>query len=403
MNPNMQACITETSHERGNNHDRLAPKSAAVRVWVQLMTVVFVVLLLIQSGQAQRPISNAQQAPVSWLSGRQLDDTLRLPVSANWENAPLRDLMQLSRQQRIAVVIDRRIDPTQNMNFSASGITMEQLLWKLGDKHGFSVCRIEDAFYVGPEEATARLPALLELTKSLRKKAKEAGKPFPSRWKSRSPLSWPVLSTPNSVLTSIAQKNKFTIQNPEAIPHDLWPAADLPVLSLEARIGLTLAGFDLWYQPVDNGRGIKIRPIPNLKSGTEILPNVSDAKKWAKQLKELFPNCQFQSTGKSIRMTGDLNTLQEMRREVCFSQKPEIVAGAKTVFSFSSDSRRIDLLKQLSQQLGKELEIPESASAALNQEISIRVKEKSIEEILATILQGTGLKFSIAGNVWKIE
>ena len=51
-----------------------------------------------------------------WATGRALQEQLAAPVSVIWEGNPLRPaMMNLSRTQHVAILIDRRVDPGQKL------------------------------------------------------------------------------------------------------------------------------------------------------------------------------------------------------------------------------------------------------------------------------------------------
>ena len=46
----------------------------------------------------------------------------------------------------------------------------------------------------------------------------------------------------------------------EQIPHDLWPEVDLPPLKFAQAMSLSLAGFGLTYDYVQDGTAIRLTP-----------------------------------------------------------------------------------------------------------------------------------------------
>ena len=63
-------------------------------------------------------------------------------------------------------------------------------------------------------------------------------------------------------LASIAETYAVSITNIQAIPHDLWPAGQLPRLGLVEQVTLIAAGFDLTFRMDANGKTVTLIPIP---------------------------------------------------------------------------------------------------------------------------------------------
>jgi hypothetical protein len=109
---------------------------------------------------------------------------------------------------------------------------------------------IDSVVYLGPPESAAALPTL----------ASEWRRRAPSGLRRRSPLSWPRLTEPRPLFEKIAASAGYTIENPAAIPHDLWPADQTPPLALGDQLTLIALGFDLRWR-VTSGDKLRLEPL----------------------------------------------------------------------------------------------------------------------------------------------
>ena len=66
-------------------------------------------------------------------------------------------MASLSRAQRVAVLIDRRVDPNQKLDLQLSGVPMDAALQQIADRCGLGVSRLGAVVYLGPPPAADHL------------------------------------------------------------------------------------------------------------------------------------------------------------------------------------------------------------------------------------------------------
>ena len=71
---------------------------------------------------------------------------------------------------------------------------------------------------------------------------------------------WEELVQPRELLRELAQQVPVRVQNPEAIPHDLWAAGNWPMLAWVERMTLLLAGFGMTFEMDPAGASVRIVP-----------------------------------------------------------------------------------------------------------------------------------------------
>ncbi|MDB4481289.1 hypothetical protein N9049_02510, partial [bacterium] len=121
-----------------------------------------------------------QKNGISWLSNEALSDHNSLPISVMWRDAELKDrLMRFSKNQRVAIFLDRRIDPSTIINLTSNNVTTEQFLLGIAKQAELGICQIEDVYYLGPKKTANSLAANSE---SILKAANKFGKRTQLRW-----------------------------------------------------------------------------------------------------------------------------------------------------------------------------------------------------------------------------
>ena len=86
--------------------------------------------------------------PTDWLMGRDLEKAKMMAVSSGVVDSPLREhIRRLSSSQRVAVFVDRRVDPTLEASYTAKDLTWDQLAFRVADVYEVGICRLDDLYY----------------------------------------------------------------------------------------------------------------------------------------------------------------------------------------------------------------------------------------------------------------
>ena len=347
------------------------------------------------------PAFSQTDSSIDWLTGKELKEALRLPVSGDFKSAPIRNrLSEFAKRQRTGVFVDRRVDPNIELEMSFSDLTIEQFLQQLTDDYGLGICRVGDLFYVGPKDSAKILPLLIYQLREDSLKLKRANKSGPN-WTSKSTLAWPELTTPRDLIKSVCESNQVELLNDDLIPHDLWPEVSLPPLSLDHQLALLVVGFDLWLELNKSGE-VKLTAFPKLESGVCSVEGVKDASRIARNLRSEFEHVKFKATGSKVRMTGSAEDLWQARRWLVKQQVPERSAQATQVYSIETTAQRGSILASLAKQIDCKLNYPPHVKNVLLQRVTINMVQQPVETIIEEVLKGTDLKFQIQGSQLSI-
>lgn len=175
----------------------------------------------------------------------------------------LRTLLgKLGTQRRIAIVLDRRVDPTVKVPVDIVDHSLKDSLRDIARQVTAEISIPENVVYVGPAAATGRLRTLIELRSSELQSAQ-----IPERrrmdLRRRHSFTWQDLDSPADILQQVAERYHLTIHHPERVPHDLWGGSRLPDATAAEALSLILIQFDLTFAWQDSGQGIDLVAIPD--------------------------------------------------------------------------------------------------------------------------------------------
>ena len=198
-------------------------------------------------------------AEPTFVTGEPLRQTLADPIGASWSGRTFRDALEsISRTTQIAIVLDRRVDPSRSVEWSAPAVAVGRLLDELTALHDCAVVWIGPTAYVTPRQYAAGVAQSLAMRNAEFSKLPED---LRTAVAARRSLIWSDLAEPRAVLESLAAEGKLRWTNPDAVPFDALYHVATPPLSLVERLTLVGAGFGLTYRIDSAARAISMVPI----------------------------------------------------------------------------------------------------------------------------------------------
>ncbi len=174
--------------------------------------------------------------PQAWLVGKRFEQQLAAQLSVTWSNVPLSEaLASLSASSRVAIVVDRRINPGQPLTVTAAGQPLEEILEQIAEAEHLGLSLWEPIVYFGPP-ATAR--ALRTLAWLRREEAERLPPARRQALLAARAWEWHDLATPRDLLAQLAAEAHVKLESLDLVPHDLWPARRLPPLAWIDRLTL---------------------------------------------------------------------------------------------------------------------------------------------------------------------
>jgi hypothetical protein len=363
----------------------------------------FVVLLCVLIGVgtlAARILPAADDRAEESRSAEGVREQLLQSVSISWSGVPLRQALQnLARSQGVAMVLDRRVDPGQEIDLAVVDAPLEEALLRIAAKLSLGVSRVGPVVYLGPTATADRLRTLVELRKQEIDRLPPAAR---AKLVTPKACRWEVLSTPHDLLAEVGKDFDVKFESLAAVPHDLWPAGDLPPLGLGERVSLIAAQFDLTFQVSEDGDAVRLIAMPAQVALEKSYPAASPATAIAR-LNDVLKRSKVTAGERKIVVRGPAEEHELV--DTVLSQKPARRATAtkgKTVYQLNIVMPVGRLIRELGPKLGLEIHIDEPAIAragvSLDRDVNVSVKDANVEQLLSAVLEPAGLTFQRAGK-----
>jgi hypothetical protein len=339
-------------------------------------------------------------------SGREFTQHLQSTTGIAWSGVPLREALDtLGRDQRIAVMLDRRVDPGKTVNLGVAEQSLENALRTVARHQELGVCFIDSVVYFGPSETTAKLSTVAAIR---RREAESLPRETALRFARVRSWSWPMLATPRDLLVELAAESGAEIAGLEQFPHDLWPAVALPPLALADRVTLVLAGFGLTYQFSPDGRRLQLVPFPQTAAISQTYSGKGHPRENAERIARLYPEAKVTVEGEAIRVVGPWEAHQAVElllqgQRVTRTSPPSTKGGGRTVYTLKVENEPVGgVIKALAEQLKLQVMIDPAVEKKLAERISFNVADVSRDELLRAVLLPAGLSFRMNGTELQI-
>jgi hypothetical protein len=294
-------------------------------------------------------------------------------VQATWTRVPLRDwTARITPLAGRPVVLDRRIDPDQLVTLAARGEPLRDVLHAVAAEAEAAVEELPGTIRLVPQASAGRAAAaaaarerrLAAIPAAQRRPLLEA-----AAW------HWPAGSRPRELVASALAEAGLAVEGVGDIPHDHFPAANLPPLPLAERLDLVLAHFDrriLWAAgrggPTGRIVAIDADPAAEPPAGADPPGPPSGPRRPARQ------------PGRAVLVRDEFT----LRLEAPLDQALAAIAG----------------------RLGLELDLDQASLTASGiapgEIVRTEVEKASREELLDAVLQPVGLQWKIEGRRLRV-
>jgi hypothetical protein len=318
----------------------------------------------------------------------------------------LRDsLRALQQQHRLAIFLDRRVDPSQVLDLDLRDVTLRQALEVIAARKQLGLAWVGSVAYFGPQETGRYLRTLAELRRQDVDKL-----PAAARKKLRQPsvLTWDHLAIPRDILRGVADQYGVAIENLQRVPHDLWPAGVLSPMTACDQLTLLLVGFGLTFQIDETGNRLQLVPIPKAVTLDRLYAaEGQDPVELAKLWKRVAQDSQIKVYNGQVAVRGrieDHERIEALRRgepvrieQAAGSNGPVPRETVKLrTYTLKVSAPLDQLLSALAEQARFQLELDrESLSRAnidMKQIVEVDVKEVTLDQLLEASLKPAGLQ-----------
>jgi hypothetical protein len=330
----------------------------------------------------------------------------RILVTLEWGEVPLRErLTGFGKKYSVPILLDRRVDPDQKIDLSASDVPVEGVLALAAEKLKLGECVVGTVRYIGPKSTASRLPGILAQRKADVGKLQQAR----AAWNKSKPLKWDEAAAPRDIATALAQEAGAAIENAEQIPHDIWSAYDLPPMTLTERLTLVLAGFDLTFHFSDDGTRLKIVPMPQEKAYASVHTLPADAAGIAAQVQRIFPGLKMDRSGNRLTVVATLEEHDSIDELLKTGKTKTITkAAAPDVYTINVEKMTVAnqpagaVVSTVAKKLSKEFKYDPSLRDKLKENVSFTVEGITLDALLIKTLKPLGLSYKITETTLEV-
>lgn len=340
-------------------------------------------------------------------------------LKVEWRGVPLvTGIERLNRETQSCFFLDRRIDPQQPIALESTGTPPELLAELAASNPQLGVCQVGSIGYLGPPKITKEFGTLV-----LRafQRVGELPRADRERLLSSQPVRWKRASQAEEVVVRMLAEHHFEIVNPDAIPHDLWAAGQLPAAPLAMQLTTLLIGFDLDWRPAGSGRSIELilieRPVD--VSATYLLASQSRRRlgRLSAELKQIT-----RVRGNRLLVTGSAQQHLKITEELGLIERRNSREGLTTRKQTQPSQPNIEsqrvtltveqqplglLLEKIATSFGLQLRGPvvdqQQKEKYFSQRVSFAVKQVTLAELLTTIARETDSEITVAGQTVTIS
>jgi hypothetical protein len=332
------------------------------------------------------------QDPLPLKTGSDFRKELDNHIDILWKDKrPLRPaLAKLSEARNVAIVLDRRVDPDQTVEFAVNDVSLEQALRQLASRQKLGIALVDGTVYLGPESATARLGtiAAIQHDKLQQVSSRKAKLTLPA-------LETEPLSSPRELLEAWAASTGVQLYNADRIPHDLWPAMRYPAQSSATRACLILAGFDLAIEFSPDGSAARVIPMIEKPVLTRSYDGGGNPKNRAAEFTKMFPRADVKMDGSKIVVAGSYEDHDYIARLLRGEKirRTEVGPGEKRYTLEVTNKQVGAVAAALGQQTGIEVEFDAAVKDKLDTLVTFKVKDVNLEELFKAMLGPAKLDF----------
>lgn len=224
----------------------------------------------------RKPTADGGAAPaVVWLclAAAAAAAGLDAPLRASWKAIPLRDwAAAVATVAGMPVIVDRRLDPDTLVTLASDGGPLREAVATVAAGAGAEVAVLRSSIRIVPaaqrglceraevarDREVARLPA-----------GPRAALQRRSRW------NWSEAAQPRELAATAAAAAGVVLEGLDELPHDHFPAAELPPLTVAEKLDLVLAHFDkrvVWRADAAGARGTVVPLATDLPPPGSVQP-----------------------------------------------------------------------------------------------------------------------------------
>ncbi len=341
---------------------------------------------------------------IAWRTGADFRQQLRREIGLSAPAQPCREVIDhLARLHRVAVFVDRRIDPSQQIGLSIVDTPLGSALRKIAQEVGADVCYVDPVVYIGPPGVASRLDTLAAVK---RQQAESLPTGLRRKLLKKQPWRWDDLATPRELLAQLTAEGNLQLVGLEQLPHDLWPARDLPSLSLIDRLSLVLAGFSLTVEVAKDGSA-KLVPLPDQIALARRYSMTRSPQRLIERIHQRFPSAVVKHQRGILDVQGCYELHHAIQQYLSRTSQPtpsRRQATEEKRYTIKVRNQPVNaILKMVAQQEGFAITPTPQAKQRLQERVSLELEQATLNRLLTATLTPAGLGFELDGQTLVIR
>lgn len=357
------------------------------------------------------------------LTGKPFELALDQRIGRAWggqDGNTLRDVVrQLMESQRVSILLDRRIDPTQSIELMMPPAPLRDLLAALAHKGEAEISVVGNVVYLGPADSAKKLRTLVELRHQDLLKLTSGAKAGKSPWRNR-PTSltqkktfvWQDFDRPGDLLQQVASKFQIEIDGLDRIPHDLWAAGSLPQVAAVEALSVLLVQFGSTFEFVSGRAAVRIVPIPERVFIERSYPVLANSPVILDAARKKFADVEIEQAGAKLIVRGTVEQQGEIAvwlrpRNEKTSKPPEKTLRERTFVLIQRKNVSLgDVIKSFTD-YGVKIEYAPAqfaeAGISLDQKIDIDKRDISAEKLFRELFEPLGIEVTIDDDTVRLK
>lgn len=361
------------------------------------------------------------------LSGREFSKKLAGRVNLVRESAGLLDILHdLQTTQNVAIVLDRRVDPTQTTTVKVTAAPLETAIHRVAHNSGNTARVIGSTVFVGPAESLTKLRTIITQRTNELRESKDVPVRQLRRLTSRNVVHWNDLDKPADITQRVADTNSVQLKNIDAMRHDLWRHGTLVGVNFVEAISVLLLQYDKTFTWNDDASEITIVPT-SADIGIEQIHDKrrQSSEKLMQAIHARFPKLKVDTSSSRLKVFATVEQHEQIEAYITTGawppEKHELSSGQQADGDGATNQiplsrRRITLrvIRKPAQDViaalkksGMDIRFDESemktAGVDLSQLIELEVTKVEIDQLFKAICEPIGVTFKITGEVIKLK
>lgn len=350
---------------------------------------------------------------VEFLKESQFKQAISRPFNANADRATLHYLQRLSKVQQVAILLDRRIDPTQKVEVAIAAEFFDEGIRGFVKQAGCEISVVADTIFVGPPETALYLKTRLELARDEFDEVEDLSPKRQFELLRRYELNWDAVTSPQEIIAKQADRYNIRIINLEMIPHDLWKGGTIAYPNFIEGNLMILSQYGLSFEWIDANQIRIVNQIPDVGINQGHRPKGMTLKEAVTLTNQKFPKLNAREYRNTLLFTGTVEDHEAVAILIGEKQSTRQRPGTTTSdslrdvrFTFKMVEKPFGSLMATLKVQGIEVRYdPQQIQAAnidLGKLISLELNEATIHQLLEKSCEKVGLSYRIDGDVIEL-